>query len=398
MKNSFYLLWLAEIDPERLQAIPALASLMQQGCDVRLAPLPVSEPGQCDYQVLTGMSAGGFGRFDAVRPEGYRVLAESAVPDGALGRTLPDVARMRKLAVTSLDITHLADVEQLAGQSYDLAVLRVRAAGTYTNDELSAFVARWQVLAKPEAHLGVLTDVWAGIPHAHVNLNDFLVDVGLLEVGTPRQPSAIVWTETLAYGLGNGQVWVNMRGREPQGIVSAGREYREVCDAIIRELQTNWHDPQTHEKVVAQVFRKEDLYSGDYLFKAPDLIVVYRPGYAVSAQSFALDFDGQSVLSLTNAPIASVPQSAYGRLLLHGPSLVAGQHAHARLVDVMPNVMYLLQQPVPYGVEGEVLLSLFTSAYQQQNPVQYADDEKDLLSDEEEGMIVDRLRDLGYLG
>jgi hypothetical protein len=64
----------------------------------------------------------------------------------------------------------------------------------------------------------------------------------------------------------------------------------------------------------------------------------------------------------------------------------------------MPSVMYLLGQPITMEVDGDVLLSMFTSAYLQQVPIRRVSSDEELLSDEEEGMIVDRLRDLGYLG
>src|SRR5581483_8001633 len=180
-----------------------------------------------------------------------------------------------------------------------------------------------------EAHLFVLTGVSSPSPRTLVNVNDFLADEGLLEVRQPRSRATIIWSETLAYGLGTGQIWVNLRGREPQGIVNSGREYQEVCNVLIRELRTNWLDSVTYEPVVEQVFKKDEIYTGEYLFKAPDLTVVYRPGYAASPNATNLDLDGESILSAQqtdHVAVASDPgqsQAPYARLIAGGPSLVS---------------------------------------------------------------------------
>jgi predicted AlkP superfamily phosphohydrolase/phosphomutase len=191
-------------------------------------------------------------------------------------------------------------------------------------------------------------------------------------------------------------VWVNLRGRDPQGIVGSGQEYQDVCDALVNELRTNWRDPETNEFVVERVLRKEEAYSGDYLFKAPDLIVVYRPGYAASPKAVSLDFDGQSVRA-SGQTLDGPPSTTFARLIGSGPCLASGLVESGKLVDLLPGLMYLLDRPVPTHVDGNVILAMFAQSYREQTPIRQQDSD-DELSDEEEGMIVDRLRDLGYLG
>ena len=94
----------------------------------------------------------------------------------------------------------------------------------------------------------------------------------------------------LAYALALGQIYVNLKGREPGGIVLPGAEY----EALIAELIAGLHeliDPTTGERVVDQVWRKEELYSGPYLDQAPDLNIVMK-GLSYSTQfrrEFAMD-------------------------------------------------------------------------------------------------------------
>lgn len=397
MRHSCYLLWLSGVEAELLAQIASLPLLASEGVELHVTPLPLSEQQQCAYQILTGMGAGSLGRFDAVRPEAYQVVDETNTPEGAAGHLLTDVLHARHLAVISLEIERAVELDVLAGQSYDFALVRLRNAHMLTLETLEALIQRFSALAGAADHLAMLTDVQAATSHTLLNVNDFLADLGLLEVGTPRQREAIIWSETLAYTLGSGQLWVNMRGREQQGVVSAGREYQDVCEALIRELR-NWRDPRTHEPVVAQVFKKEDIYSGDYLFKASDLVITYRSGYAPSAKAFALDFDGQSLQTVQHGASLTSAQAAEARLYIKGPIVAQGQVAYGRTIDILPTLFYLLGQPLPYGIDGEVLLPLFTNEYRTQQRITLADDESDQLSEEEEGMIVDRLRDLGYLG
>ncbi|HZR42321.1 MAG TPA: hypothetical protein VFB12_19530 [Ktedonobacteraceae bacterium] len=401
MKKPIYLLWLEDVQPSSLSTVPSLVELARRGIDLHLTPLPLVEKGQCYYQAMTGMGPGKFGRFDAVQPEMYCAQVLSGIPEG--GRLLPDILRKHKLAVTSLEITatDALDILTSAAEAPDLALVRFTAV--LAPNELDALVQHCLAIIGSEAHLFVLTGVSSPSPRTLVNVNDFLADEGLLEVRQPRSRATIIWSETLAYGLGTGQIWVNLRGREPQGIVNSGREYQEVCNVLIRELRTNWLDSVTYEPVVEQVFKKDEIYTGEYLFKAPDLTVVYRPGYAASPNATNLDLDGESILSAQqtdHVAVASDPgqsQAPYARLIAGGPSLVSDFSGQAELIDIMPSIMYLLGLPIPQHVDGQVIEAIFTQSYRLQTPIRRSEVDEGLLSDEEEGLIVNRLRDLGYL-
>ena len=395
MKQAVAILWLEDIDPAKLEAVPSLSALLTSGADLRLAPLPLTEKGQCYYQTLTGVGPAKFGRFDAVRPETYQSFPNMSTPDGTLGLLLPDLLRSKKLVGDWREITSVNDLSTLTTPHFDFALIRLLKAGSFTPKALDAIVSRFLELAAAATHIFVLTDVWSSAPHTLVNINDFFADTGLLEVNRLRRQAHIVWSETLAYGLGSGQIWINLRGREAQGVVGTGREYQEVCEALVHELRHNWLDPRTNEPVVEQVYKKEEIYSGEYLFKAPDLVTVYRPGYAPSARAVALDLDGTSV-SPAESPFQA--QTPYARLIAYGPALAQTVSKQAALIDVVPTLIYLLGLPIPQRIDGEVITGIFTQAHLAQHPVTRIDDTENMLSDDEEGLIVDRLRDLGYLG
>lgn len=86
------------------------------------------------------------------------------------------------------------------------------------------------------------------------------------------------WENTKAYtgGFYNGQIFLNLEGREPEGTVSQ-ENYEEVRSDIIEDLK-QLEDPETGEKVVENVYRKEEIYSGEDMEDVPD-IIIETPGY-----------------------------------------------------------------------------------------------------------------------
>ena len=132
-----------------------------------------------------------------------------------------------------------------------------------------------------------------------VNLNTWLVQEGYLAVkgertemkgmnemflGTGQFWENIDWSKSKAYALGLGQVFINVKGREGQGIVNPGEEYRQVVDDLSARLLT-LTDPNTGERIVRNVYKRDDIYTGKYLADAPDLQVGMADGYRVSWQT-----------------------------------------------------------------------------------------------------------------
>jgi predicted AlkP superfamily phosphohydrolase/phosphomutase len=86
------------------------------------------------------------------------------------------------------------------------------------------------------------------------------------------------WSETKAYtgGFYNGQIFINLEGREPNGVVKQ-EDYEKVRENIIEDLK-ELEDPETGEKVVENIYRKEEIYDGERMDELPD-IVIETPGY-----------------------------------------------------------------------------------------------------------------------
>lgn len=93
------------------------------------------------------------------------------------------------------------------------------------------------------------------------------------------------WSKTRAYAMGLGQIYFNLRGREGQGIVSTGDEYRTLADDLSKRLLASLIDPDTGQHIVANVYKRDDVYAGEYLHNASDLQVGFVDGYRVSWQT-----------------------------------------------------------------------------------------------------------------
>lgn len=89
------------------------------------------------------------------------------------------------------------------------------------------------------------------------------------------------WSKTLAYSLGTGQVYINLRDREGQGLVSPEGEYEQVVEEIVRGLE-QVQDPATGERMISKAYKGRSIYHGKHLQDAPDIRIGFKDGYRTS--------------------------------------------------------------------------------------------------------------------
>lgn len=122
-----------------------------------------------------------------------------------------------------------------------------------------------------------------------VHLNHWLQNQGYLKlkqgVGEGRPLfQGVDWSQTKAYAVGLGSLYLNLRGRESKGIVMPGAEREQLKKEIIAGLG-KVVDPEKGALMVNRVYRREEVFSGSRFDKMPDLIVAFRPGYRTSWQT-----------------------------------------------------------------------------------------------------------------
>lgn len=217
------------------------------------------------------------------------------------------------------------------------------------------------------------------------------------------------WDQTTAYSEGAvGNVRINLQGREPLGAVCPGEEYEELRNKLIDALE-KVEDPETGQRIIRAVHKREDVYSGECLESMPDLVVVPVDGYRCRTNARRFGIRGEEARSVIRKATWSGDHRRYGILFIKGPGTgTAVSVEGARIIDVAPTVMYLLGLPVPSYMEGQVLESALTREYIADRPVvvdnaAVAGPDADLLSpdtqsdDDADEALKERLRSLGYL-
>jgi predicted AlkP superfamily phosphohydrolase/phosphomutase len=208
------------------------------------------------------------------------------------------------------------------------------------------------------------------------------------------------WSRTRAYSMGNyGQIFVNLRGREPEGCVSPGRDYEGLLDEVTERLYSI-EDPESEEKVVESVFRSNDVYRGRYVDRAPDLMFVTR-GMEYKALGLS-DFTSPRVLEPVYGCTGN--HRMEGILAVRGQGVIneAGTAIGAAIEDLAPTILYTLGVPVPPDMDGRVLESIFTPEFVSKHSVEYGETTESApqsrgYSLEEEEELAQRLRGLGYV-
>ncbi len=218
-----------------------------------------------------------------------------------------------------------------------------------------------------------------------------------------RAPLAdrIDWSETVAYFSEDGGIRLNLRGREPDGIVPPDR-YETMLDDLEERLLAV-RDPVTGMSPVAQVFRKGRLYRGPYADQAPDLIIEPRRSGSPEGNTILLPGFPALRSPFTSSGKYTGNHEIPGVLVIWGEGVRSGKTlSSARLEDVAPTVCRQLGLICPPQSDGKVLMEAFPKElsdrvsprpYDSANPTH----EPQALSEEEEARMREYLRGLGYV-
>lgn len=221
--------------------------------------------------------------------------------------------------------------------------------------------------------------------------------------------SAIQWPETQAYAaydefMARG-IRVNVKGREPEGTVEQGKEYERLRDRLCEEI-TAFRHPCTDVPIVSRVYKREELYTGEFVNKAPDLVVEWNDMAFFSGKRA----DGPELVTkkeryrLTDI-LRSGDHRPNGIFIADGPCIADGKEiAGAHIMDLAPTILYLMGQPVPEDMDGCVLSQIFNPSFIAKNPIEYRKTTEktgkevgETYSEKEAKKVEKRLKKLGYI-
>jgi predicted AlkP superfamily phosphohydrolase/phosphomutase len=152
--------------------------------------------------------------------------------------------------------------------------------------------------------------------------------------------------------MGIGQIYFNLRGRESRGIVSPGAEARQLADELSARLLT-MTDPEDGAPIIRSVYKRDDIYSGEYLNNASELQVGMHDGYRVSWQTTL----GGSPEGLVypNMKKWSADHGGYDQATTAGV-LIANRRLSTNtpsIMDIAPTVLNYFGVQVPTDIDGK---------------------------------------------
>jgi predicted AlkP superfamily phosphohydrolase/phosphomutase len=187
-----------------------------------------------------------------------------------------------------------------------------------------------------------------------VNLNAWLRRNGYLALKEGAEGrdylKDVDWTRTKAYTFGLAGVYINQKGRESQGIVSAS-EAAALKQEIATRL-TGLPDEERERLAVREAWPSNTLYSGPYLQAAPDVIVGYAAGYRAS---------WDAAVGKVTPHVFEDNQKAWSGDHCVDPHLVPGillsnlriEADDPGIEDMAPTALDLFGIPIPEYMEGK---------------------------------------------
>lgn len=165
----------------------------------------------------------------------------------------------------------------------------------------------------------------------------------------------IDWQNTRLFASGvSGGICVNLKGRQAQGIVKPGKDYENIREEIMKKL-SQWKDPETGKCVIKKNFRREEIYHGIFLEKAPDTIAVPRNNY-----SFFNMYGFSSHKSIENTFGNSGNHTPNGIFIAKGIDIISGKEIkNVEIIDLAPTILHIMDIPIPDHMDGKVLRAIF---------------------------------------
>ncbi|MFW6386503.1 MAG: alkaline phosphatase family protein [Bacillota bacterium] len=210
------------------------------------------------------------------------------------------------------------------------------------------------------------------------------------------------WSRSLAYSHSEiGHIYLNVKGREPEGAIEP-EDVPEVREELISRLK-ELDNPYTGKKIIGEIYRGEELYSGEEAERAPD--IVFLPADLELLGKGAYNFVSHKTVSRAKAQ--SGHHRMEGLFLACGPQIKEGVEIDTpHIMDLAPTILYNMGLPLFEHMDGEVIEDIFRGDFLRENDFEFMrkedlgfdDDDPDGGGNDDGGEeMVDRLKGLGYV-
>lgn len=177
-----------------------------------------------------------------------------------------------------------------------------------------------------------------------VNLNYWLQQIGLFEPAEEDSDPLNIPSHTPVYSMPPGRIYLNLEGREPEGMIDPN-SYDQLIEEITKRLM-KLIDPETDEKIIKTVYKRDDIYSGPEVDRAPDLVAMAYEGFDLKG-----GMNKKRLMDKTEL----VGMHTYDDALVY----VKGHDIKKpvpEIVDLMPTILKLMNVNLPDGLDGKSLI------------------------------------------
>jgi len=212
--------------------------------------------------------------------------------------------------------------------------------------------------------------------------------------------SGIDWSKSKAYVSSVNGININLKGREIEGSVS--KEEYEKIRSELKERLLELED-KNKQRILKNVFKKEEIYSGKMIDEAPDLIVEFKKDhlYHIYQKNFR-ELEFKNIFSKSHWKKGD--HTMNGMCLFHGKIFKKNFKVNdANIIDIFPNILYSIKMNIPDYIDGKVINEIYIDSFLNKNPVHFytkkASKEKRcyILTEKEKKELEEKLKSLGYL-
>jgi len=216
---------------------------------------------------------------------------------------------------------------------------------------------------------------------------------------------SIDWERTKAYLGSNteGALYLNVKGRGLYGDVEPGtiepEDYEKVRAEVIEVLKSIKH-PDTGKPMMTYVATREEVYSGKYESIAPDIVYFFDGGGWLANFQFGL-----GPFKPSTWKDGSGTHRMDGIFIAAGPGITHNPEIETEIWNVTPTILAYMGLPIPADMDGKCIEAAFQSEWLDNHEIVYAEpgaetdtsSGAEVFDDEDEEVLVERLRGLGYL-
>lgn len=231
-----------------------------------------------------------------------------------------------------------------------------------------------------------------GLLHLKQESDDYVLEDTWFEYVNKYEKYTVDWSETIVYMAAPGSygININLKGRQEKGIVDPA-EYDQVCQKVIEQLKLV-ASPLNDKPLFKDVVKSSSIYSGSLSNIAPDIIMIPENWGTMVHHKITDD----EIFSLD--PEQKGMHSMDGIFLVYGNVVKDLKHRPPQdLRDIAPTILDLFNIPSPSYMEGASVFSSDNRADSVEKGSCIQTNTQNSYSEEEQGEIKERLKNLGYL-